>query len=88
MSPRLQMKPLVARTCLPLPLYLAPVSAGFPSPAEDYLGRAPALNELLISNPAAPFSYGPTVIPCVTPESSRETSSSSTELSNFGLEKS
>jgi DNA polymerase V len=36
-------------------LYLTPVSAGFPSPAEDYLDRALDLNELLISNPAATF---------------------------------
>lgn len=55
MSAHLQIKPLVARTELPLPLYLAPVSAGFPSPAEDYLDRALDLNELLISNPAATF---------------------------------
>ena len=55
MSVHLQIKPLVARTELPLPLYLAPVSAGFPSPAEDYLDRALDLNELLISNPAATF---------------------------------
>jgi DNA polymerase V len=55
MSVHLQIKQLVARTELPLPLYLAPVSAGFPSPAEDYLDRALDLNELLISNPAATF---------------------------------
>jgi len=55
MSAHLQIKPLVARTCCPLPLYLTPVSAGFPSPAEDYLDRALDLNELLISNPAATF---------------------------------
>ena len=55
MSAHLQIMPLVARTELPLPLYLAPVSAGFPSPAEDYLDRALDLNELLISNPAATF---------------------------------
>ena len=55
MSAHLQIKPLVARTEWPLPLYLAPVSAGFPSPAEDYLDCALDLNELLISNPAAAF---------------------------------
>jgi len=55
MSAHLQTKPLVARTCWPLPLYLTPVSAGFPSPAEDYLDRALDLNERLISNPAATF---------------------------------
>jgi len=74
MSAHLQIKPLVARTELPLPLYLAPVSAGFPSPAEDYLDRALDLNELLISNPAATFMFGQAAIPCVMPASRPETS--------------
>lgn len=37
------------------PLFLSGVSAGFPSPAEDYIDRRLDLNELLITNPAATF---------------------------------
>jgi len=55
MSAHFQIKTLVARTGLPLPLYLAPVSTDFSSPAEDYIDRVFDLNELLISNPAATF---------------------------------
>jgi len=39
----------------PLPLYLAPVAAGFPSPADDYVERALDLNEHLIRHPAATY---------------------------------
>lgn len=35
----------------PLPLYLSPVSAGFPSPAEDYIDRKLDLTEHLVRNP-------------------------------------
>lgn len=38
-----------------LPLYSTPVSAGFPSPAEDYLEGRLDLNKHLIKNPAATF---------------------------------
>ncbi len=38
-----------------LPLFSGGVSAGFPSPAEDYTDRKLDLNELLIKNPAATF---------------------------------
>ena len=38
-----------------LPLFISSVSAGFPSPAEDYMDRKLDLNELLIKNPAATF---------------------------------
>ena len=38
-----------------LPLFLERVSAGFPSPAEDYVERALDLNELCIKQPAATF---------------------------------
>ena len=38
-----------------LPLYLSPVPAGFPSPADDYREQALDLNELLIANPQATF---------------------------------
>jgi DNA polymerase V len=37
------------------PLFLSGVSAGFPSPADDYVDRKLDLNELLIKNPAATF---------------------------------
>lgn len=37
------------------PLFLSGVSAGFPSPAEDYIDRKLDLNDLLIKNPAATF---------------------------------
>jgi DNA polymerase V len=40
---------------LALPLYLSAVSAGFPSPADDFLDRPLDLNEHLIRNPAATF---------------------------------
>ena len=40
---------------VPLPIYLANVQAGFPSPAEDYLDKTLDLNELLIAHPAATF---------------------------------
>jgi DNA polymerase V len=44
-----------AKTTMPLPLYIANVQAGFPSPAEDYLDKTLDLNELLISHPSATF---------------------------------
>lgn len=37
------------------PFYLNAVSAGFPSPADDYMDRSLDLNEHLIANPAATF---------------------------------
>ncbi|WP_298068093.1 translesion error-prone DNA polymerase V autoproteolytic subunit [uncultured Mailhella sp.] len=38
-----------------LPLYLSPVKAGFPSPAEDYVDRKLDLHEYLVRNKAATF---------------------------------
>ncbi|MBU4485738.1 MAG: translesion error-prone DNA polymerase V autoproteolytic subunit [Candidatus Delongbacteria bacterium] len=38
-----------------LPFYTEKLSAGFPSPADDYLERSLDLNEYLIKNPAATF---------------------------------
>ncbi len=38
-----------------LPLFTARISAGFPSPADDYLDRKLDLNEYLIKHPAATF---------------------------------
>lgn len=40
---------------LNLPMFLESVSAGFPSPAEDYMESKLDLNDLLIKNPAATF---------------------------------
>ena len=37
------------------PLFLVPVSAGFPSPADDYIENCLDLNEPLIKYPAATF---------------------------------
>lgn len=38
-----------------LPFYYSAISAGFPSPADDYLDKKLNLDELLIKNPAATF---------------------------------
>lgn len=38
-----------------IPLFLERVSAGFPSPAEDYIERTIDLNELCIQHPVATF---------------------------------
>ena len=40
---------------IPLPLYSCGVSAGFPSPADDYVAQQLDLNELLIKNSVATF---------------------------------
>ena len=37
------------------PLFVCRVSAGFPSPAEDYIEGRLDLNELMVANPAATF---------------------------------
>ena len=42
-------------TELKIPLFESGVSAGFPSPADDYLDLPIALNEFLIKHPAATF---------------------------------
>lgn len=42
-------------TVYELPLYACPVSAGFPSPAEDYLEGKLDLNQYLVKHPAATF---------------------------------
>lgn len=38
-----------------LPLFATNISAGFPSPADDYIDKKLDLNELLIRHPAATF---------------------------------
>ena len=45
----------IRKTTTMRPLFLSGVSAGFPSPADDYLDRRLDLNEHLIKNPAATF---------------------------------
>lgn len=40
---------------LPLPLFIERVSAGFPSPAQDYIEQALDLDELCVKRPAATF---------------------------------
>lgn len=40
---------------VPMPTYLCTVSAGYPSPAEDWLEDALDLNDLLVKNPPATF---------------------------------
>ena len=47
--------PATCDTVLQRPLFLSGVSAGFPSPADDYLDRKLDLNEHLVKNPAATF---------------------------------
>jgi DNA polymerase V len=48
------LRPLYSKTNR-LPLYSCPVSAGFPSPADDYLEGQLDLNEHLIRHPVATF---------------------------------
>ncbi len=42
-------------TSFETPLFMVPVEAGFPSPADDYLEGKLDLNEYLIKHPAAPI---------------------------------
>ena len=44
-----------ARTSQRLPLFVTSISAGFPSPADDYIDKTLDLNEFLIRHPAATF---------------------------------
>ncbi len=43
------------RTTCQLPMYLATVAAGFPSPADDFIDKTLDLNEYLIDHPEATF---------------------------------
>lgn len=47
--------PFENRTDTKLPLFVAKISAGFPSPADDYIDKKIDLNEYLIKHPAASF---------------------------------
>lgn len=46
---------VTSNTKLSLPFFTAKVSAGFPSPADDFVEKSLDLNELLIKHPAATF---------------------------------
>jgi DNA polymerase V len=50
-----EIHPAASNVALKMPLFLSGVSAGFPSPADDYLDRKLDLNEHLVKNPAATF---------------------------------
>lgn len=59
--PRGEIYSFVRGQRMEFPLYLCGVSAGFPSPADDYIDKNLDLNELLIRHPAATFfvrAYG------------------------------
>lgn len=53
--PALEILGVRTETRLELPLYLATVAAGFPSPADDYIDQSLDLNEHCIDHPAATF---------------------------------
>jgi DNA polymerase V len=56
LSPRLEIfKPGLCPPTLRLPLFVGKVSAGFPSPAADYVDKTLDLNDLLVQKPAATF---------------------------------
>lgn len=58
LSPQLQLVGVAQKSSKErqaLPLFLTPVSAGFPSPASDYLDKKLDLHEYLIRNEAATF---------------------------------
>jgi len=48
-------RPQIAASPITAPLFNCRVSAGFPSPADDYIEQALDLNQLLIQKPAATF---------------------------------
>lgn len=43
------------RKALPLPLFSTRISAGFPSPADDYIEKPLDLNDLVVQHPLATF---------------------------------
>jgi DNA polymerase V len=54
-APGLEILGFEKRSRIELPLYLAAVQAGFPSPADDFIDKTLDLNEYLIRHPAATF---------------------------------
>lgn len=48
-------RPVRTSRPIPLPLFTGKISAGFPSPADDYVEKTLDLNELLVKKPAATF---------------------------------
>lgn len=50
-----EITPIDVLSEIKLPLYSSKISAGFPSPAEDYIEKKLDLNELLIKHEAATF---------------------------------
>jgi DNA polymerase V len=54
-SPALEIIGFQPRGRMELPLYLATVAAGCPSPADDFIDRSLDLNEHLVEHPAATF---------------------------------
>lgn len=54
MTPR-HFKQFEARRSLYLPLFLERISAGFPSPAQDYVEQRLDLNEFCVKHPAATY---------------------------------
>lgn len=53
--PKLEILGATRHGKLELPLYLATVAAGFPSPADDFIDKSLDLNEHLIHHPEATF---------------------------------
>ena len=51
------MHPPLSPSPLALPLGLTPVSAGFPSPAEDYEDKRLDINDYLVRNPVSTFYF-------------------------------
>ncbi len=54
-KPTAKLLPFKQNASTECPMYLSHVPAGFPSPADDYLGQALDLNDLLIKHPEATF---------------------------------
>lgn len=50
-----RLHPLITESIMPLPLFCSGVSAGFPSPADDFIEAPLDLNEHLIKHPSATF---------------------------------
>ena len=45
----------IMKSHIKIPYFISPVSAGFPSPAEDYLQKSISLDELILTNPTSSF---------------------------------